>query len=177
MNFDFSKAINHLKEEYAKLQIGRASASLVESLMVDAYGMTQPVKAVASVSVPDAKTIHIQTWDKTLLSAVEKAIQHSDLNLNPVNNGAAVILNIPPLTEERRRDLIKVVGRLAEEARVSIRNLRHDYLADVKKREHEGEMSEDEQNRQEKRIQELVDEANKAVAELAKVKEDAIMTV
>lgn len=173
----FTKAMDHLKDEYAKLQIGRASAGLVEPLIVNVYGSMQPLKGIASISVPDARTLQIQPWDKSTLPAIEKAIQDSDLNLNPTNNGAAVILNIPPLTEERRRDLVKVVNRLAEEAKISVRNARHDAMATFKRMEHEGDMTEDDRNRSEKQMQEAVDQANKEIAELAKKKEESIMTV
>lgn len=173
----FEKAMTHLKDEFAKLQVGRASSGMVESLMVDSYGMSQPLKAVATISVPDGRTVQIQPWDKGLLSAIEKAIQNSDLDLNPTNNGVAVILNIPPLTEERRRDLVKVVNRFAEEARISVRNARHDAMTSFKRQEHDGDMTEDDRNRSEKQLQEAVDAANAEIAELAKKKEESIMTV
>jgi len=173
----FDKGLEHLKQEYLGLQIGRASASLVENLKVDSYGVSQPIKAVASISVPDARMISIQPWDKGVLGAIEKAIQNSDLNLNPTNNGTSVILNIPALTEERRRDLVKVVGRLAEEARIGVRNARQEAMSTIKRMEHEGEIAEDEKNRAEKQLQEKVDKANAAIAETAKSKEEQVMTV
>ncbi len=173
----FSQVIDHLKDEYAKLQIGRASAGLVESLLVESYGVTQPFKAVASITTPDARTVQIQPWDRAMLGGIERAIQESDLNINPTNNGVAVILNIPALTEERRRDLVKVVQRLAEEARIAVRNIRHDAMADYKRQEHDGDMSEDEQKRAENQLQTQVDDANKQIAELARQKEDSIMTL
>ena len=174
---DLQKTLEHLADEYSKLQIGRASASLVEHLMVEAYGMMQPVKAVASVMVPDGRTVQIQPWDKGVLSAIEKAIRESDLNLNPTNNGLAVILNIPPLTEERRRDLVKVVGRLAEEAKIAVRNMRHEVLAQLKRMAHEGDLPEDEQNKAEKDLQTAVDKVNIDIDASAKKKEEAIMTI
>lgn len=173
----FEKAIARLKEEFSGLQIGRASSSLVESIMVDAYGALQPVKAVATVSVPDARTLQIQPWDKGMLPAIERAIQNSDLNMNPTNNGAAVILNIPPLTEERRRDLVKILHRLAEEAKISVRNARHDAMSHFKREEGDGNMSEDDRKRSEKQLQEKVDKCNEQIGELAKQKEEVIMTV
>lgn len=176
-DIDFGAAIAHLKDEYSKLQVGRASTGLVESLTIDAYGAIQPLKAVASISTPDARTVQIQPWDKAMLPAIEKAISDSDLNMNPTNNGAAVILNVPPLTEERRKDLVKVVNRLAEEARISIRNMRHDAMTSYKKQEHEGDMTEDDRVGAERKLQEKVDKANAEIAELAKAKEGMIMTV
>jgi ribosome recycling factor len=137
----------------------------------------QPIKNVASVSIPDARTIQIQPWDKSMLAGIEKAIRDSDLNLNPTNNGLAVILNIPPLTEERRRDLVKVVGRMAEEARIAVRNLRHEAMAAFKKMEHEEQMSEDERKGAENALQTEVDAVNKQIDELSKKKEEAIMTI
>lgn len=174
---DYKKTLEHLLDEYSGLQIGRASSSLVENLMVEAYGMMQPVKAVASVMVPDGRTVQIQPWDKAMLAGLEKAIRDSDLNLNPTNNGLAVILTIPPLTEERRRDLVKVVGRMAEEARIAVRNMRHDIMAQLKRMAHEGELSEDEQNKAEKELQEEVNKINMQIDQEAKKKEEAIMTV
>jgi ribosome recycling factor len=174
---DFQKCIDHLKEEFAKLQVGRASGGLVENIMLSAYGSSQPLKALASISTPDAKTIQVQPWDKALIPVIEKALRDADLNMNPTNNGSAVILNVPPLTEERRRDLVKIVGRLAEEARVSVRNIRHDSMAKYKRMEHDGDMTEDDRNRSEKQLQEAVDKANASIADLAKQKEESIMKV
>lgn len=171
------KALAHLEEEYKRLQIGRASSGLVEDLQVESYGMKQPLKAVAGITIPDAKTVQIQPWDRSLLAKIEKAIQESDLNLNPVNNGAAIILNIPPLTEERRRDLVKVVNRLEEDTRITVRNARHDTLSAAKRMQHDGDLTEDEQNRLEKQIQERVDKTNDKISELARGKENAVMTL
>lgn len=174
---DFDKTTSHLEEEFKKLQIGRASAGLVEGMMVEAYGSMQALKSVAGVSVPDAKTIQIQPWDRSMLAVIEKAIRVSDLNLNPVNNGLSIILSIPPLTEERRRDLAKVVNRLAEEAKISVRNIRHDYMGQLSKAEHDKEIPEDEKNRLEKQMQEKVDEINRTIEAMAKAKEQSIMTI
>ena len=174
---DFEKTTIRLDEEYKKLQIGRASAGLVEGMMVEAYGSMQALKSVAGVSVPDAKTIQIQPWDRSMLAIIEKAIRVSDLNLNPVNNGLSIILSIPPLTEERRRDLAKVVNRLAEEAKISVRNIRHDYMGLLSKAEHDKEIPEDEKNRLEKQMQEKVDAINKEIDSMARAKEQSIMTI
>ena len=176
-NQDFAKISAHLQEEFSKLQIGRASSSLVENIMVEAYGVMQAVKSIASVSVPDGRTVMIQPWDKSMLAGIEKAIQVSDLNLNPVNNGIAIILNIPPLTEERRRDLVKVLGRLVEETRIAVRNIRHEAMAVFKRMEHEGDMTEDDRKGSENALQEGVDKTNKEIDELARKKEETIMTL
>lgn len=174
---DFDKAIAHLNHEFSRLQVGQANPALVDSLMVEAYGQMQPLKNLASISVPEPRTLQIQPWDRGMLGAVEKAIQKSDLNLSPVNNGAAVLLNIPPLTEERRRDLVKVVHRLAEEARISIRAVRQTAHTKFKTLSQNKEITEDDVKGAEKRLQEKVDEYNDKVAELAKMKEQVIMKV
>lgn len=174
---DFTKTLEHLGVEFNKLQVGRASSGMVDTLMVESYGVMQPIKNIASVSIPDARTLQIQPWDRAMLSGIEKAIRDSELNLNPSNNGLAIILNIPPLTEERRRDLVKVLGRMAEEARIAIRNIRHEAMTAFKKMEHDEEMSEDERKGAENAIQVEVDTVNKQIDELAKKKEEAIMTL
>ena len=170
-------AVKRLEQEYGNLQIGRASSGLVENMMIDSYGAMQPIKNVASISIPDAMSVQIQPWDKSMLPAIEKAISDSDLNMNPTNNGVSIILNIPPLTEDRRRDLVKVVGRLAEEAKISVRNAHHEKLASLKREEHDKEITEDDKNRGEKQVQEKVETANAKIVELAKKKEESIMTV
>lgn len=174
---EFEKVLNHLKEEYSRLQVGRANAALVEHVMVEAYGTTQPLKNVASISVPDAKTIQIQPWDRSIMSAVEKAIQVSDLGLNPVNRGTAILLNIPPLTEERRRDLVKVVNTLAENTRISVRNIRQIAHTKFKDMKQEKQISEDEEIGAQKQLQTKVDAVNSKIAEMAKAKEEGVMTV
>ena len=138
---EFDRALAHLKEEFSRLQVGRANASLVENIPVDVYGSSQPVKAVANVSIPDAKTIQIQPWDKSTLVPIEKAIVGIGTGLNPVNDGICVRINIPPLTEERRTDLTKHVKKLAEDARISVRTARHDAHNSFKKLKGDGDMT------------------------------------
>lgn len=174
---DFNKAIDHLKAEFGKLQIGRASAALIEDVQVEAYGTKQPLKACASISVPDPKTIQIQPWDKGILNQIDVAIKNAGLNLNPVNDGNFIRINIPPLTEERRTELTKHVHKLAEDCRISIRNARQTAHEMFKKLEQDKEISEDDMHDANKRLQDHVDKANKEVEELAKVKEQDIMTV
>ena len=171
----FKKTLDHMKTEFARLQIGRASPMLVEHIVVEAYGITQPLKSVASITTPDPKTIQIQPWDKGLLSAVEKAIQISGLNLPPVNDGVVIRINIPPLTEERRRELAKVVGKIAEEAKIAIRSVRQQMNTKFKDMEKAGQISEDELKIAEKKLQEKVDGYNKQIDDLAKQKEEDIM--
>lgn len=174
---DFDKTLAHLKTEFSKLQIGRATPALVEDLKIEAYGSLQPLKAVASISIPEPKTISIQPWDKSNIALIEKAIYTSQLGLAPTNNGASVIITLPPLTEERRLELVKVVGKLAEEARITIRNIRQIAHTAFKTMEDKKEISEDDRTRSEKELQAKVDEYNKKVDEVAKAKEADIMKI
>lgn len=171
------KALQHLKDEFSRLQIGRASPSLVEEVRVEAYGTLQPLKSVASVSVPDSKTIQIQPWDRGLLGAIEKGIQMANLGLTPNNDGIVIRINIPPLTEERRKDLVKVVGRYTEESRIAVRNVRQDLNNTFSTMKKNGEMTEDELHNGTKRLQDRVDHYNQEIDEMAKQKEKDIMTV
>ena len=174
---DFEKALKHLKEEFSRLQVGRANPSLVEHLMVEAYGGQQPIKNLASINVPEARSLSIQPWDKSVLAAIEKAILVSGLGLNPINNGAALLINIPSLTEERRKELVKIVNKLSEEARISIRAARQTAHDKFKSLKQEKQITEDEATGAEKKLQDKVDEYNKKVADAAKAKEEAVMTV
>lgn len=170
-------SLDHLHENYSGLQIGRASAALVERVKVESYGSVQPLKQLANISVPDASTIQIQPWDRSILSAIEKGIQLAELGLNPQNDGIVVRINIPPLTEERRRDLVKVVYKMSEEAKIAVRNARQKAMDEIKKAKNNSEISEDEQKSGEKMVQEKVDEFNKNIDESAKSKEKDILTV
>lgn len=173
----FQKSIDHLRHEYVKLQIGRANPVLVEGLDVEAYGIKQKMKALANVSVPDARTLQIQPWDKGTISAIEKAIQTSGLNLTPNNDGNVVRINFPPLTEERRKELVKLVHKMAEDARISVRQSRQEVHAKIKEQEKEKAISETEARGAEKKLQEKVDSFNKQIEELAKAKEKDVMTI
>lgn len=174
---EIDKTMSHLKDEYSRLQIGRASSALVEHIEVDVYGSKQPLIAVATISVPDAKTVQIQPWDKANLGPIEKAIQVSDINLSPVNDGIVVRLSIPPLTEERRKDLAKVVHKLAEEARIAVRNARQKAHDAVKSQQKNNEMTEDDSRHADKMVQEKVDKANQTIEEMAKGKDHDVMTI
>lgn len=174
---EFKKITDHLKTEYSRLQAGRASAAILEGIDVEAYGTPQSIKAVGNITVPDSKTIQVQPWDKSVLAAIEKAISNAGLGLNPVNDGNIIRIVIPALTEERRRELVKVVNKLAEEARISVRNARHKAHDSVKNMEKSGEISEDDMRAGEKRLQEKVDSVNKEIEDMAKSKESDIMTI
>jgi ribosome recycling factor len=174
---EFEKAVNHLKDEYSRLQVGRANPALVENIQVEVYGANQPIKAMASISIPDSRTIQIQPWDKSLLSAVEKGIVGSGLNFNPINDGICVRISIPPLTEERRKDLVKVVYKLEEEAKIGVRTARHDALNALRASHTTSEITEDELAGAEKQLQTTVDGYNTKLAGMAQAKEKEVMTV
>lgn len=176
-NQEFQKVLVHLKSEFARLQIGRATPALVEDLKVEAYGSMQPLKGLASISVPDPKSLQIQPWDRGILGAIEKAIQAANLGLSPVNDGRIIRLPMPPLTEERRKELVKVIHQMAEQAKISIRTARGTAHGAFKTMEEGKEITEDERRLSEKHLQEKVDAANKETEELAKKKEQDIMTI
>lgn len=171
------KSIDHLKKEYASLQTGRASVALVEDIQVDTYGTLAPLKQIANIACPDPKTIRIEPWDKNALANIEKAILESKIGINPQNMGAFIFLPIPPMTEERRKQIVKLVHELSEKAKISIRSARQEAMKFVKLQKDENEISEDQQKDSENEIQETVNEANKDVEELAKKKEKEIMSI
>jgi len=170
-------AVKFLHEEYGKLQTGRASAALVDGLTIDVFGSSMPIRGLASISIPESNQIAIQPWNRDHLVNIEKAIRESNLGLNPGNDGQVIRLIIPPLTEERRRDLVKLVHKYAEDARVSIRNARHEALKRMEAMEKAKEISEDELKGREKALQKEVDDFNAQIEEAAKHKEKDIMTV
>jgi ribosome recycling factor len=171
------KAITALKEEFATLRTGRASSSLLDQVMVDAYGSTVPLNQVGAVSVPEPRSISVAIWDRALVVSVEKAIRNSGLGLNPVVDGQSLRIPIPPLTEERRRDLAKVAGKYAEQQKVAVRNVRRDANDDLKKAEKDSVITQDELRRMEAEVQKFTDEAIKRVDEALKTKEQEIMQV
>ncbi len=170
-------AIDHLHVEYVKIQTGRATAGLVEDISVDSYGAKMPLKGVATITIPEPKQIAIQPFNKDQLTNIEKAIMEADIGLVPQNDGNFIRLNIPPLTEERRKDLVKMVHQFAEDSRISVRNARHEALNALKQMEKDKEISEDELRGKEKEVQEKVDEFNKMIEEASKKKETDVMTI
>jgi ribosome recycling factor len=171
------KAVDALKEEFASLRTGRASANLLDQVHVDAYGSSVPINQVAAVNVPEPRMISVSVWDKGLAVSVEKAIRNAGLGLNPIVDGQNLRIPIPPLTEERRKELAKVAAKYAEQQRVAIRNIRRDANDDLKKAEKGGAISQDEQKRMEAEVQKLTDEAIKRADEALKTKEQEIMHV
>lgn len=174
---EFNKAVDHMKAEFGKLQVGRASAALVDNIPVETYGVSQPIKAIASISIHESRTIQIQPWDRGSLGAIEKAIVGIGTGLNPVNDGTCVRIAIPPLTEERRIDLTKHVKKLAEDARIAVRNARQDAHNQFKQLKADGDITEDDLHDADKSLQAKVDEGNKKVDEAAEAKEKDVMTV
>jgi ribosome recycling factor len=172
-----ARAIEAMERDFSAVRTGRASTSLVERLQVEYYGALTPLNQLASLSVPEAHTIVIQPWDRGVLGAIEKAIQKSDLGLTPNVDGHVVRLNIPQLTEERRRDLVRHIHKRMEEARVEIRNHRREATEDVRRRERDGEIGADEARRQMERVQALTDRWVDEVERLGKAKEQDIMEV
>ncbi|WP_425046549.1 ribosome recycling factor [Primorskyibacter sp. S87] len=170
-------AMANLKTEFASLRTGRASASMLEPVMVDAYGSMTPINQVGTVNVPEPRMVTVNVWDKSLVNKVEKAIMESGLGINPQTNGTIVMLPIPELNEERRRELGKVAGQYAEHARVSIRNVRRDGMDQIKKAKNDGEMSEDDQKFWEQEVQELTDKMIAVVDTALETKQSEIMQV
>lgn len=170
------RTVEHLEEELLNVRAGKASPNVLNGVMVDYYGSQTPVSGVASVTVPDAKTILIQPWDKNLIRVIEKAIIDSNIGLTPSNNGEQIRLSIPPLTEERRKDLVKQVRAEAETARISLRNARRDAVDAFKKATKEG-MPEDESKDGETQAQKLLEKYSKQLDALLDKKEKEIMTV
>jgi ribosome recycling factor len=171
------KAVAALKDEFQSLRTGRASANLLDQVQVDAYGSTVPLNQVANVSVPDPRSITVSVWDRGVVVSVEKAIRNAGLGLNPVVEGQNLRIPIPPLTEERRKDLAKVAGKYAEHQKVAIRNVRRDANDDLRKAQKESVITEDELKRMEHDVQGFTDAAIKRVDETLKTKEQEIMQV
>ncbi len=174
---DLEKATNHLSWELAKLQAWRANPAIVEGVYVMAYGSSQALRNVAAVSTLDAQTIVIQPWDKSVIRDIEKGISDAGLGLNPNNNGESIMIKIPPLTEERRRDLVKIASRLAEEGKVGVRTVRQDYKKRIDTAKADKEISEDEAKWLEADLQKKIDIAIKLVDEMLKTKEAEVMKV
>jgi ribosome recycling factor len=171
------KAVLALKEEFASLRTGRANSALLDQIQVEAYGSRVPINQVGAISVPDPRSITVSVWDKGLAVSVEKAIRNAGLGLNPVVEGQNLRIPIPPLTEERRRDLAKLAGKYAEQQRIAVRNVRRDAMDELRRAEKDAVISQDELKRLETEVQKLTDEAVKRVDEALKTKEQEIMQV
>lgn len=171
------KTIQNLIGEFNTIRTGRASTALFDKIMVDYYGAKTPLAQVANISIPEARLVVLQPWDKNVIGDIEKAILASELSLTPNNDGKVIRINIPPLTEERRKDLAKQSKATAEQARVAIRNIRRDLNEAIKKAQKDGEMTEDENKKAQDEVQKVTDQFIKEVDKLAAEKEKEIMEV
>ena len=174
---DLEAAIEHLNAEMGKIRTGRANPALIENLTVDYYGVKTPLKQIASINVPESRSLVIQPWDKGALVYIESALRESDLGFNPNNDGQVIRINIPPLTEERRKELVKVLNQRAEDAKISVRNVREEVWKEIQEAEKEGKISEDDKFSGKDYLQKIVDEYNKKIEEIREKKEAEIMTI
>jgi len=170
-------ALEVLKKEFSGLRTGRASASLLEPVQVEAYGSHMPISQVGTVNVPEPRMLTVQVWDRTLVKAVEKGIREANLGLNPITEGQTIRVPIPPLTEERRKELIKVAHKYAEQARISVRNVRRDGMDALKQQEKDHKIAEDQHRKASAQIQQLTDEFIKKIDESVAAKEKDILNV
>ncbi len=171
------KAVAALREEFTTLRTGRASAGLLDQVFVEAYGSRMPINQLGSVSVPEPRSLTVSVYDKGLVVSVEKAIRNSGLGLNPVVEGQNLRIPVPPLTEERRRDLAKLAGKYAEQQKIAVRNVRREAMDDFRKAEKDAVISQDDQKKLEVEAQKITDEAVRRIDEVLKIKEHEIMQV
>jgi ribosome recycling factor len=171
------KSFDALLHQFSKVRTGRASASILDDVRINYYGQPTPVKQMCNISIPEARTIIVQPWDKTTLADIEKAILAANIGITPDNDGNVIRLPFQPLTEDKRKDIVKNIKKISEDARVSIRNIRRDINEAGKKMKKDGEISEDEEKKLLKEIQDITDEAIKKIDEAEKAKEKEIMEV
>jgi len=171
------KSVAALKEEFNGLRTGRANVGLLDPVQVQAYGSNAPLNSVAAISVPEPRMISVNVWDKSMVGPVEKAIRAAGLGLNPIVDGQMLRIPVPPLTEERRKDLVKLAGKYTEQQKIAVRNVRRDANEDLKKAEKAGEISQDEQKKMETEVQKDTDAAIKRIDEALRAKEVEIMQV
>ncbi len=174
---EFGKIVDHLKSELSTLRTGRANANLVENINVEYYGSMSPLMTIAQISVPEPRQIAIQPYDKNALKDIEKAIQTSNLGINPVNDGNYIRLIIPQMTEERRKELVKVVSQMAEKSRVAVRNVREEVWKEIQKMEKDGKISEDDLRNGKDELQKVVDKFNDEIKQVAEAKEKEVLTI
>ncbi len=173
----FTKVMEHLHQDLAGVRTGRANPGLLNTVMVEVYGATQPLHQIAAIGVSDARTLTVSPWDKSLVPVVDKAIQAANLGFNPSSDGQVLRITLPPLTEDRRKEMVKMVGQMAERARIGIRNTREDILKAAKRAEADGKIAKDDMSHMQKKVQELVDTYNAQVKQIVEEKEKEIMTV
>jgi len=174
---DFEKVMEHYAHELSGVRTGRANPALLNTVVVESYGSKMPIEHVASITASDAKTLVISPWDKSQLQAIEKGIQMANLGFNPSNDGNVIRINLPSMTEERRKEMVKMVGQLSEKARIGVRNVREEAVKEMKRAESDGKVGEDELARGQKKLQETVDKYNEEIKRMAEEKEKEVMTV
>ncbi len=174
---NFEKVLEHYMHDLSSVRTGRANPALLNTVTVESYGSKLPLEHVASVTVSDAKTLTISPWDKGQLQAIEKGIQLANLGFNPSNDGIVIRINLPPMSEERRKEMVKMVGQLAEKAKIGVRNVREDAMKEMKKAEADGKISKDELTGGQKKLQEVVDKYNEEIKKHAESKEKEVLTV
>ncbi|HET7274634.1 MAG TPA: ribosome recycling factor [Longimicrobiaceae bacterium] len=171
------KALEAMRREFGSVRTGKASPSLLDSVRVEAYGSQMPLNQVASVSIPEARMMVIQPWDQAMLGPIERGIQMADLGLNPSNDGKVVRLPIPPLTEERRKEFVRLLHKMSEEGRIAIRQARKDANEEIKQRQKDGDISEDDARREQDEVQKLTDRHVEKIEEMLRHKEAEILEV
>lgn len=171
------KTIEHFKGDLSRLRTGRAQASLIETLTVDYYGSAVPIRQLGLISVPESRQLAVQVYDRGAVESVEKAIRQADLGLNPMSEGTLIRINIPTLTEERRKELVKKIHKMAEETKIALRNHRRDSLEVLKKREKDKELAQDDSRKEQERIQKVIDASSAQVDSLLSAKEKELLEV
>ena len=171
------KRVDHLEVEFKEIRAGRANPNVLDRITVDYYGAPTAINALAAVSVTEARTLTIQPWDASVLKAIERAIQSSDIGINPQNDGKIIRLIFPPLTEERRKEIVKDISKMAEAKKVHIRNIRRDTIDDLKKLKKSGDITEDDLKNGEKKIQDLTDKYIKSIDSLCDAKQKEVMSI
>lgn len=174
---DFEKVMDHFHHELSSVRTGRANPALLSTVMVESYGSKMPIQQVANITVSDAKTLTISPWDKGQIQEIEKGIMAANLGFTPSNDGNVVRINLPPLTEDRRKEMVKLVGQIAENAKIGVRQVREDILKAVKREETDGGASKDDVAHAQKKVQEIVDDYNSQIKTIASDKEQELMTV
>ena len=171
------KAIDSLNHDYAAIRAGRANPGVLDKVEIDYYGVPTPINQVAAVSISEARVLVIPPWDKNMIQPIEKAIQASDIGINPMNDGNVIRLTFPALTEDRRREIAKEISKRSEEAKVAIRNIRRDGMDAIKKLKKDNEITEDDQKNGEEKLQKITDKKIKEIEEIAAAKENEVMSV
>lgn len=174
---DFDKVIEHYLHELSSVRTGRANPALLNTVTVESYGSKMPLEHVASVTAADSRTLVISPWDKGQLQAIDKAIQMANLGFNPSNDGNVIRISLPSLNEERRKEMVKLVGQIAEKAKIGVRNVREDVMKEMKRAEADGKMGKDDLSYGQGKLQEVVDKYNGEIKQHADAKEQEVMTV